>query len=166
MQSRFGDLWEWEVTQQACCRRGITCAEQNTRFDDLKAPFQPDHEISLFRLATPFSTSSSCWAVPTRVLARVLRVCAWPPRARRLLFSGQPLLGEHFAWAPGYMLALHHLRVPYNNPGEVGTVLISSFERETEAKRGKVTCQGRVTKDHRAGACVPVSLLQKSMFYT
>lgn len=116
---------------------GLPALSRNTRFADLKAPFQPDHEISLFRLATPFSTSSSCWAVPTHVLALVLRVRAWLPREGRLFFSGQPLLGEHFPRAPGYMFVLRHLRVPYNNPSEVGTVLISSFERETEAKRGE-----------------------------
>lgn len=34
----------------------------------------------------------------------------------KAVFSGQSLLGEHFAQAPDSVLVLHHLRVPYNNP--------------------------------------------------
>lgn len=48
MQSGPGDLWEWEVTQQAAGGRGLTYIKQNTRFEELEAPFQPGREISLF----------------------------------------------------------------------------------------------------------------------
>lgn len=48
MQSGPGDLWDREVTQQAGGGRGFTYTKQNTRFEDLEAPFQPDCEISLF----------------------------------------------------------------------------------------------------------------------
>ena len=60
MQSGPGDLREREVTQQAGGGRGLTYIKQNTRFEDLEAPFQADREISSFQASKAFLLMLGC----------------------------------------------------------------------------------------------------------
>lgn len=142
---------------------GLPALSRNTRFADLKAPFQPDHEISLFRLATPFSTSSSCWAVPTHVLALVLRGC---PARGGCSSQGSPCSVSTFPGHRDTCLSCVISECPTTTPVKWARCSSHLLKGKLRLREGKVTCQGHVTKDHRAGACALVSVLQKSMFYT
>ena len=120
----------------------------SSRTLDLRSSKLPSNLVvrSLYsRQAKPFS---SCWTV----LRHVLPVCVCTaegcvPRAVPAPWALRPGTRQRACLA------------------SFQSALQQASEVSTEGKlrlRGKVMCQRRVTKDQRAGACVQVSLLQKT----